>query len=232
MAAAHSHTQKHTHTHCGKFCSWCLLAYDCRKNKLCFTLSDLRDEAASIPVALVPLIKALQTGNCSRIARIPPSSDGAGGLLLCKVSTLPVSLMGPHWLAASRLHVCPYTFSSKLLLYTGWEGFFPSLPFLSCDVTRPGCQILHPAHILQTERCVASFLTSQAMSCHVFLPLFLTSMLLACLSCVLSRYGGEWMIDKSMVSSSQHRLSLVKARKLHVEKCSVSHLKEHGWTLK
>lgn len=51
MAAAHSHTQKHTHTHthCGKFCSWLLLACDCRKNKLCFKLSDLRGEAVSIP---------------------------------------------------------------------------------------------------------------------------------------------------------------------------------------
>lgn len=51
MAAAHSHTQKHTHahTHCGKFCSWCLLACDCRENKLRFKLSDLRDEAVSIP---------------------------------------------------------------------------------------------------------------------------------------------------------------------------------------
>lgn len=49
VAAAHSHTQEHTHTHCGKFCSWCLLAYDCRKNKLWFKLSDLRDEAVSIP---------------------------------------------------------------------------------------------------------------------------------------------------------------------------------------
>lgn len=80
MAAAHSHTQKRAHTHCGKFCSWCLLAYDCRKNKLQFKLSDLRDEAFLFQVSLVPLRKALQAGHSSRMTGIPFSSDGAGDL--------------------------------------------------------------------------------------------------------------------------------------------------------
>lgn len=37
VAAAHS-ARRNTHTHCGKFCSWCLLAYDCRENRLWFKL--------------------------------------------------------------------------------------------------------------------------------------------------------------------------------------------------
>lgn len=65
------------------------------------------------------------------------------------------------------------------------------------------------SHSADSEMCsfaVVSFLTKQSTSCHVFLPLFLRSVVLAFLSHILSRCGGKWMITldhRSIVSKCQ-----------------------------
>lgn len=158
----------------------------------------------------------------------------------CCIRSVPS--LSPWWLHTGWLHpdcMSALTLSpaSIYCVQAGHFFFLPSFPFLQSDKARlsdpPPC-----SHSEDTEMysfAVVSFKKKESMSCHVFLPLFLTSVLLAYLSHVLSRCGGKWMMDLSTGAwwaiASTGSLWGKQGSCVYMNKrCSVSHSKEHGWT--